>query len=74
MNMFDNATLGKEIQDVFDAIESGLQRHDETNVRGAIEAGEKLLLHLSWKPAIAQLNSKLGNVQTGLFLQFEYDS
>lgn len=69
-----DASFAKEMQDIFNSIESGVQQHDEQQIRDAIVSGEALLPRLSSKPAIGQLYSKLGNAQTDLFLLFAYQN
>jgi hypothetical protein len=67
IKMNNKTSLRKEMQDIFDNIESGLHHHDEKMMRAAIVTGERLLPCLSWKPSIAQFYSKLGNAYSDWF-------
>lgn len=68
------AALRKEMQGIFDNIESGLHLRDEKMVKDAVATVERLLPHLSWKPEIAEVYSKLGNAHLDWFQFIEYSS
>ena len=63
----ENTALRKELQDIFNNLEACLQRRDAEMRDTAIAAGERLLPRLSWKSAIAQFYSIVGNTYSGWF-------
>ena len=71
MDMSEDTTLKKQMEDVLNKTKLGFQLRNETVVRQALEEGENLLPRLTDKQAIAILNSHLGNACTDLFSLFE---
>jgi len=70
----ENTALRKELQDIFNNLEACLQRRDAEMRDTAIAAGERLLPRLSWKSAIAQFYSIVGNTYSGWFELYGYSN